>query len=339
MAFCDFVVRYDPTKDKPIDIAKRILYSIIIKNLKADKPRIIFMGGDSGEGKSFSAITLEDILLQMEGMTPEEVVSIIKDVNVFTPIEYPIKIKRIMGLDHTIDYSGAIKKANIICLHEAREVIKAKLWQTFLTQAIADINALSRKIKRLCVIINSQFIRDITPDMRYTLNYYVVARRPRGKPVRLYWSVMWKDDRDLDKPKLRKRKLSGYLIYPDGTRRHYVPMYFELKKPRKELVEIFDKEDYAAKAQILERKINKLHEEMIKEAGGDSPKVASMIEWYSTHTESLAMIGQRKAGKWQIKNDVKTMHNLSEGDLKVFEKGLYKELIKKGLLKEEEVKA
>ena len=30
MAFTDFVVKYDPNKDSPRDLTKRILYSIII---------------------------------------------------------------------------------------------------------------------------------------------------------------------------------------------------------------------------------------------------------------------------------------------------------------------
>jgi len=216
MTFCDFVVKYDPEKETPVDLTKKILFSLIILRLRAHKPAVIFVAGESGEGKSFSTVSLEDTLLEMQGIN---LLDVFNDVNVYTPLEYPKKLDALL-------FDKRLKKVNIITMHEAREVVKAKNWRSFLTSSISDINAMSRSVKRLAIFIISQFIRDVTTDIRYTMNFYVKAVRPRGKAARLYIFKMWKDDTDLEKPKLRKRKIMGYIVLPSGKYQKYIPKYY-----------------------------------------------------------------------------------------------------------------
>lgn len=324
MAFCDFVVKYDPSVDKPEELTKRIIYSILIKRLKAKKPAVVFIGGDSGEGKSYSAIRLIEIMLEIQGLDP---LKYFNAINVYTPLQYPKKLDKLL-------FDEELKKVNILCMHEAREVVKAKMWQSFLTQAVSDVNAMSRSIKRLCFIIISQFIRDITNDIRYTLNFYMIVRRPKGKKARLYINVMWKDDRDLEKPKLRKRKLSGYIVSPDGKYRRFVPQYLELSKPRKELIDIFEAEDYKAKAGIIRKKLDTLLQSMKDELGVASEKVDNMVEWYSKDLDNLHVIGKRWRGKWKVKPEVVKIHKLTTEETVKFEQQLNDKLVAKGLLDE-----
>lgn len=333
MAFCDFVVKYDPSKDTPADLTKRVIYSIFIKRLKHKKPCIIFLGGDSGEGKSESSITLQDIALEVQGLDLKDYFS---DINVYTPLEYPQKLEALL-------FDKRLKKVNFITMHEAREIVKAKNWQSFLTQSIADVNAMSRAIKRLGIIIISQFIRDIASDIRYTLNYYIKVTRPKGKLARLYISVLWKDDRDLEKPRLRKRKLSGYLVSPKGRYRRYVPEYLELHRPRKELIDIFEKEDTAAKSAIIKKKMGRLIKEMQEDVGIESDKVNTMVDFYSEHQENLTQLGKRRKGKIKLTEDFKAMHGLDKLEAKRFEERLAEKLKAKGLIiadrKEEDINA
>jgi len=322
MAFCDFVVKYDPNKDKLGDISRRIIYSIFVKRLKDNKPCVIFVGGDSGEGKSFAGLRLQEIILGTQGIDLKKYVNA---VNVHTPLEYPNKINALL-------FDKELKKVNVLCVHEAREVVKAKLWASFLTQSIADINAMARSIKRLAIIIVSQFIRDITTDIRYTLNYYCIVRRPKGRKARLYINVLWKDDRDLEKPRLRKRKLSGYLVYPNGVYKRFIPQYIELSKPDKEVVAEFEKNDFNAKAGVIKKKISKLINEMKAEVGEESNKVAAMVEWYSTKTENITVIGKRYKGKLRVNTAFKDLHDLTDSEVKEFELKLNDALIKKGVI-------
>ncbi len=325
MAFCDFVVKYDPEKDKPLDITKRILYSVVIKRLKAHKPVVMFVGGDSGEGKSITCLRLQQLLLEIQGL---DIRDHMDDINVYIPIEYPEKLRRLL-------FDKSLKKVNIICTHEAREIVKAKLWYDFLNRSIADINAMSRSVKRLCNMVVSQFIRDISPDIRYTLTYYCVVRRPKNKPARLYINVLWKDDRDLEKPKLRRRKLSGYLVYPNGRYRRYIPQYFEMTKPPKDLVAIFEKRDYEAKAGIIKGKIDKLIQEMKADMGVKNNKIELMVDWYVKHQDNLNVIGRKIRDKWIVKPEVKKMHDLTVDEAKEFQSELNKRIIETNKVKNE----
>lgn len=332
MALKDFVIKYNPKVDKPIDITKRILFSIIINRLKHKKPAVLFISGDSGEGKSFSALRLQELLMDAQGM---ELTKYLNDINVYIPIEYPQKINNLLGLNKGSYKETNLKDVNIICVHEARELVKAKNWQSFINTAISDINAMSRSLKRLCVMIVSQFIRDISTDIRYTINYYIKVRRPIGKKVRLYIYVMWKDDTDLEKPKLRKRKITGYLIYPNGQWRKYSPSYLELRKPKKENVEIFENQDRQSKAKIIKQKINKLIKEMSSDMELENEKINLMVEHYLKNPENLNSIGKQFKSKWKLKPEIRQMYDLSIEESKDFEKKLNEALISKGVVKNE----
>lgn len=320
--YFDFAVDYDPDKDSGEDLTKRILYSLIIKRIKAKKPTVIFMGGDSGEGKSYSALRFQELLMELQGL---DIIKHIEDINVFTPLEYPKKLDKLL-------FDKNLKPVNIICMHEAREIVKAKKWNTFLNQAIADVNAMSRAVKRLCFIVISQFIRDISTDIRYTLNYYITVHRPIGSKARLYISVLWKDDSDLERPKLRKRGIKGYLRYPNGSYRVYRPTYLELSKPSKELRELFNKKDFEAKAKIIRRKVEKLIGEMSIEMEVETKKVDTMVEWYISNQDNLTTIGKRYRNKWKVKPEVKIMHDLSDLEAKDFEQKLNQKMKERGMI-------
>ena len=95
MAFCDFVIKFDPKKDGNEEITKRILYSIVIKPIKRKKPRIIFIGGDSGEGKSTSFVRLQQLLCEIQGIDFKKYIHI---MNCFTPLEYPRRCRKYFSI-------------------------------------------------------------------------------------------------------------------------------------------------------------------------------------------------------------------------------------------------
>jgi hypothetical protein len=317
MGYTDYVVKYDPNVDTPQDLTRKILYSIFILRVKYKKPAVIFVSGDSGEGKSISSVRLLQELMELQGLDYKKHMD---GVNIYTPIQYPEKLNKIL-------YDKEYKKANILIIHEARTLIKAKMWNSFLTQAIADVNAMSRQIKPMITIIISQFIRDITTDMRYTLNFYVKIKRLRGDSfARMQINVMWKDDRDLEKPKLRKRRLRGFLVYPNGKYRRHSPQYLAIKKPDKEICQEFDRQDAAAKTAIIHQRLEKLVKEMRDDLGLESKKISSMVDWYTEHIENLSLIGKRYKAGWKILKEARQMHDMTSEEVKSFELALNKKL-------------
>ncbi len=309
--FCDFVIKHDWDTETPEDLAYKIFYSIFIGRIKENKPCVIFIGGGSGEGKSISgAIKLQEVLLRLQGIT--DIKKGFNAMNVYTPLQFPQKM-------NTILFDKEYKDYNVFAIHESRELVKAKSWQNFLTQAVADINATSRQVKRVISIFVSQSLSDITKDVRKTLNFLIQMRRPRGKRPRMKIKVLWLDERDPEKPQLRTRYLSGLLIDKHGRYSQFSPTYFEISPPDKELIEIFEKEDKEAKISIIKKKMDKLMEMMGKEMGVNDSKVDLLAEHYTKDLSSLMLIGKQKKDGWRIGKDIQKLHNLNDEDFKVFE--------------------
>lgn len=310
--FCDFVVRHDWETEDIEELAKKILYSIFIGRIKDNKPCIIFVGGGSGEGKSISgALKLQEVLLNLQGVT--DIKKGFSYMNVYTPLEFPEKMDAIL-------FNKELKEYNVFCVHESRELIKAKTWQNFLTQAVADINATSRSVKRVISIFVSQSLSDITKDVRKTLNFMIHMRRPRGKRPRMQIKVLWLDERDPEKPQLRTRYLSGLVIDKYGRYTQFSPTYIEISPPDKELIEIFEKEDKEAKIKIIKRKINDMMDKMRKEMGVQDNRLDLLVDTYTQDVSRLMLIGKQKKDGWRIMKNVQTLHNLSDDDFAVFEK-------------------
>jgi len=330
---CDFRVKYNPKVDTPADITFRILYVLFVKRMKGKKSPIAFISGDSGEGKSYAALLIQVLLALAQGY---DIRKVLDYQNVFTPLEYPHKVNALLKQkDVPKELVKDLKKANVFAVHEAREVVKAKNWQSFLTQAIADVNAMSRAIKPITFLIVSQFIRDITTDVRYTLTYYIKASRPIGKKTRLYVSILWKDDRDLQKPALRKRKLYGYLVYPDGRHRAISPKYLELDLPPKDIAQAFDRLDTESKTKLIQRKLNKLIKEMKQDLDADNAKLKAMVDFHIKHPDQLQHIGKRYKKGFKVNKDFVQRYDLTDNEKYEFQELLTEALEKKGVIQSE----
>lgn len=328
----DFAVKYDPAKDSKEDITRRILYSLIIKRLMAKKPVVMFIGGDSGEGKSETVLKLQELLCEIQGLDLGE---ILHDVNVYMPTEYAKKLDQILfwkDKKYSDPRRPLFKKINFLAVHEARTLVRAMNWRTFINQAVGDVNAMSRSIKRMCFMIVSQFVRDISRDVRYTINYYCKIARPYGRPAKMYWRVLWKDDRDLESPKLRTRGLNGYLVYPNGRYRIFRPKYFEIQRPRAQYVKMFEEAEFKAKGSIIRRKMEELIREMEIETSVSSAKIDTMVDWYTKDMTNIHLLGKRNKNGWKVKKDVREMHGLTKTELAEFEHKLNEKLKNIGIL-------
>jgi ABC-type dipeptide/oligopeptide/nickel transport system ATPase component len=88
--------------------------SLFVKRLHHKKPSITGIFGGSGEGKSWTSLKIQKLIADMEGW---DINKHLKDVNVFTPLEYPEKINKIL-------HDKELKKVNIIVVHESRKTLK-----------------------------------------------------------------------------------------------------------------------------------------------------------------------------------------------------------------------
>lgn len=311
----DFCIRYNPYKgETQRDITRRLFYTLIIKRIKARKPTVWFIGGDSGEGKSSAGLSVQDILCEAMGINLYDV---LEYMNVFHPVEYPSKLDNLLYSKDKI-----IKKLPFLCIHEARTVVRSKDWNTMLSTLISDVNAMSRTIKCMCTIVISQFIRDVNTDVRYTMTYYSTITRPLdGGNANLRIFKLYKDDRDLEKPKLKKRRLQGYILtakVPDPqTERDYERKWvilnnIQLSKTRKEVYEKFEQLDKTGKSTQIRDKLNQMVEHMKMEMGVTDTKINKLAEFYLKDLNSLSSISKKVRGNWRLTLKARDMHGLDK---------------------------
>lgn len=315
--YIDFWVKYDPDKETPQQLTEKIFYAWLVRRLKKKKPAIMFIGGDSGEGKTHTATHFMQVFLAAQGI---DIKDHLEAVNVFSPGQYSPKLQALL-------YEKELKKVNCICIHEARDLIRAKLWHTFVNMAISDVNAQVRAIKRLFVVILSQFIRDISVDIRYTINYYVKVERPMHENkcrARIY--CMWKDDSNLEKPVLKTRRFNGFLMLPNGKYKHWSPKYIEVPPLDKDIAKTIDRLDYEAKNEVLKRKLDKLMKVISIELGEDGKVVENLVQFFTEDVEALRLIGKRVGTKWKVNPAFKESHGLTTAEFKDFGKKLNEKL-------------
>jgi len=324
-SFIDFIVDYYPEKESLEDLSQKILIHLFYNRHKANKPTVICVAGDSGEGKSWTVLTIVWILLRHVGIAFKDYVN---DVIIYTPMEYRGKVDKLL-------HAKELKKIFVAVFDEARELIKAKRWQSLLNQVIADVNAMSRKIKPLVFFVVTQSIMDIDKATRHTVTYYAECYRPQGQRVRFDLRRIYKDTRDIENPKLKTRRIYGYVrIHKEGKKPKYeffMPTSFRFKSPPKEITDIYEPANFEAKSKIIRQKLDLMLNELDKDFKDTFSKVDSMVDWYVSHPDQLSLFVKRARGKVTITKDFKKMHELTDTEGKEFKKRLLEKLQERGL--------
>jgi hypothetical protein len=313
----DFIVDAD---EDPTVIGQNIIRNMVVGRLKYKKPVVIFIGGKSGEGKSFTGLKIMEIINNYYGVETD-----VENQVIYTPIEYGDKIDKIL-------FHKDFKKYRVIMIDEAREVVSAKLWYSFINKALSDINAMMRRVKPICIIVISQFIKDIDVAMRRTLNYYIKAKRPLGKRAQFKMWGLWMDDRNIENPKLRKRRIKG-LIKKNGRRVSFRPKHFEVTLPKQTTIDLYEEENYQQKARIIKGKLDELMRQIEIEIGDAMKRIDTLVDYYIKRPESLHMVVKRSRGKLKVRPEIKKLYNLTKDELKTFKERLIEQLEKKDLAK------
>lgn len=318
----DFNIRYNPDVDNEHTVSSKIILALTLQQLKAHIPIIMSITGKSSSGKSSTAINLQRKIFEAQGLSQEQFFNV---SNIFTPLEYSRKM-------HSVLYDKENKGVNCIIIHEARDVIRAKDWHSLLSQVVADVNALSRAIKPLCVIIVSQNVKDITSEVRRTISLYGETKRRATGNVRFYMYKTYQRLIDIETIKTGRRKIIGNIIFPDGTKRKLRPKCFLMNMPPKQIMDMFVELDLAAKKKILDRKLNELSAEMERQYGEEVSKLKTLVDFYTSDPDRFEHIGRMNAGFFVVSKDFAKLHDLSRDEKKEFIMLVEKKMREKGTI-------
>lgn len=272
---------------------------------------------------SSTALTIQQALCESMDIS---LLDNLEHMNIMHPREYADKLKNLLW-----SKDPTIKKLRFFCLHEARTIVSAKDWNSKLAKLIANVNAMSRAIKPLCMIIISQFIKDIQTTVRYTLTYYSTITRPlNGGYGNLRIYKLYQDDSDLEKPKIKKRLIQGYImkakhkdadpmIEEDWERVWTRLKSIKLHKPNKDVYEKFISLDIEGKSDQMVKDMEEMSEQFKIEAGTEDNKINNIAKHYTTNINTLALISKKVRGEWRLQPNVKQMHGLSNNETKLLE--------------------
>lgn len=322
----DFIVKHDPKTETENDLAKKILVAIFDRPLQYNKPLKVGLFGDSGEGKSTSFLTIATALLESRGCDIRDK-EICDAINAYTPLQYMQKLEALLDKKNK-----KLKPVRCFGIHEARVLVSSKDWQNFTTKAVGNVNAMSRSIKPLAFFIISQFLSDITKDIRKTLNFIVKCDRPIGLSTRIYIYKVWHDERDLENIKMKRTRVRGVIVQPNGKRIPFTPQYLELRLPDREVMKHFDEQDTAAKAGLLKSTIEKVIQQMKAQYDDLDTKVNAAAEHYVNNPELLSAIGKHNGRKFKLNKDFSKMHDFTKSETEKFIVKLEEGLQKKGIM-------
>jgi len=321
----DFIVDYYPEKETLQDLARKIIKSLFVNRKRGKKMTFCVVTGDSREGKSWTVLTIADIILNEEGL---DFVDHVNDTVIYTPLEYQQKMNAIL-------YEKRLKKLYVAIMDEARELVKAKKWQSIINQVIADVNAMAGRIKILVFFVVTQAFSDIDKTSRHTITYYATCYRPLKQRVKFEIFKVYKDDRDLENVKLKKRRIYGFVrVHKPGKpvkTIFYMPSAFRFAVPRKAITDIYEPENLEKKGKIIREKLDRMLKELENEFKDSYSKVNSMVEWYIDHPDQLNLFIKRSRGKISIKPGFKKMHDLSNEEAREFKERLLEKLTSRGL--------
>jgi len=308
MGVIDFVIKTTADVDK---IAALIFHRLFLTRVKGNKPCIVLITGQSGEGKSYSGLKVIEQMFEVEGV---DVTPYIEDIVVMNPLQYSEKLNALL-------YDKRLKKIKVMQIDEARAVVGSDKWNSFINQTIAHVNAMSRAIKPLIVIIVTQSIKDVDPATRRTINYEIKCRRRGSNPVEAEVYKYWIDDHNPEHPVLRKRKVYG-IIERNGESIRTQPRFI-LKRASQPILDVYEKLMIEGKQALLDNKLKKLTDEMKKDIEtGTFSRVEEITEYLLKNKDMLNDWATFKRNKWKIKPDRANMLNLTRPQVIELEKRL-----------------
>lgn len=286
---------------------------------------IVFIEGESGSGKSSLMLKLmyefEKFASQRDG---KEFKFDIEKQIIYTPIEYSHKIQEWIRSDH---YT--------IGIDEARFLVSARTWQTFVNRIITEANATLRQLKHnnnnYCgiIFINSQDFSDVDKSLRLTVNY-LIRIKPKGRKDMHRVVTIYEVIKLIDEKKILRKKLTLNVLNFDVVCKFKVRLIDDknlLRKYHEHIVE--------AKSQILRKKFEKLKHVLKQEIGEvfdksilKNDEVFNLIKNMSSFSEKKGVYFTRE--KQEI---IMRMFNLTKKEFKeVFYKAFLDELKERNLI-------
>lgn len=300
-AINDFTVEWQGDAEKT---QEAILFNLLfLSRVRKNKSCILVLTGPPGEGKSLTLLSIQDVLYKKRyhGNPKYNFENFVLDAVMMTPLDYAEKLPLILS-------EKSLRKVFTVHIDEARQVVGSGNWQSFLNQAVGHVNATSRAVKPLLIGIVTQDLMDIDKNTRRSINYQFKCVRSGNVEVVPY--KFYQDDRNPEKPMLKKRRVVGTIV-KDGETQKVKPV-FVFKKARDELVKPYDKIMVTEKTNFINKLmstvLDKIKQDLQK---NDYSRVYELADYFCEHQDVLKTMAGFKRKKWRLNPDTAQKFNLT----------------------------
>jgi len=304
----DFQVKW---QGDAISTANEIIKHLIVNPLRSGMPITVALVGKSRVGKSVFAILIQDIIYKEYG---DDFLDILEHVVLIKPVDYAAKVKSILKGDTPIH-----KRCRTLQMDEAKFLINSDDWQSLRNKTIRTVAATSATIKPIAFFIIAQMLGDIDSKTRRTIDYlFTITRSPGQKPKVVPYTFYEKID-DLDRVKIKPRRLTGLVEYPNGKFVQYTPT-FRPALPRQELLDKYHSFEAPDKRDEIFTLLDDIEKEANTLSGKDKLKLKEFAEYLVKNPDKLQEAGMlNKKGVWKFSKDALGRYNYSSKEFKDIE--------------------
>lgn len=310
----DFVVQWQGNME---DTTTEIFDHLFYRRIKSHKPCVICVTGASGEGKSNTGLHVVDKLFKKQGIDFKDYVrqAVVGGVDDFGP-----KAKAII-------HDKELKKCFAIIIDEAAATVNSKDWASLTNRAINFINNMSRAIKPLFIVIIAQSLKQIDSQTRHTINYYMPVKRAYNSPAKARVYKFYIDERDLDKPKLKKKLVRGYIEHTN--KKDYIELKdIEFPKVRQEVWDLYKVDMIDSKSKLLEAEFDKLAKHLMEQnQDKQKERIEQLAKFLWSNKYILSNFAKFGRNKWNLKQDFITNFGITDSEKKDLESMLKTKIV------------
>ena len=248
---------------------EKIIKLIVTRRHRLKKNTIIAITGDPGEGKSYVALRIGEII--DENFDPEKQV-------IYHPKDILARIEE-----------ARKHRYKVLILDEAHVTIPARLWYSATNLAINFVLTTFRQLHRLCVIVVSPSLEEVDKSLRRLINYYFIISRTSNK-----FAYVFPYQIKINRYAVQDQKayLKRFMFQYEG--KIYRVKSFLMKKPNEEICEKYEKIATEFKAGLLKRKLSQLEMRFEKDADERKKTLEEIITWLFENPKILKRAYRRK---------------------------------------------
>jgi hypothetical protein len=283
-------------------VGEELIRHIVESRFRQKKCTFIAICGGVGEGKSYTALRIAEII-QPDFNVKEQVVY------------YPQQFLQVIE-------NARSKGYKVVVLDEAHTTVPARLWYTFTNLAVSLVASTFRQLKSLVVIIVAPNINWIEKSLREMVNFYGVVFRKEGSPAYLKLYEIGFNYFDLtDQNPYLKKITFAY------NGRPYKLNVLEVGVPSERIIQEYEQVASEFKKQLIQKQLQEVVRKIEKATEVSFKNIDEIVNALIENQKLLfSLVKKRKEGIKLKKEEVKRLFKLTEAEIKELEQKLFEKM-------------